>query len=88
MDERNTAKFAQKKAVATILSQESGCGKSFKTRCLVQIGRYTGHEVAVFDGDSPIWTTIHRTLCLRYASRCKLRPVPSWWVNAAFGGAV
>ena len=45
------------KILAAVVSQKGGCGKSFKTRCLVQAGRYRGHEVGVYDGDSLIGTT-------------------------------
>ena len=56
MSERVFAKIAGK-ILAAVVSQKGGCGKSFKTRCLVQAGRYRGHQVGVYDGDSFIGTT-------------------------------
>lgn len=59
MSEKVIARIAKK--IVAVASQKGGCGKSFATRCLVQIGRFQGHEVAVYDGDSLIGTT-HRAL--------------------------
>jgi hypothetical protein len=60
MTEKTHIKIATK-IITTVVSQKGGCGKSFKTRCLAQVGRFWGHEVAVFDGDAQIGST-HRAL--------------------------
>lgn len=63
----NIAPESVSKSVTMLVSQKGGCGKSFKTRCLAQVGRFWGHEVAVFDGDAQIGTT-HRALGARDAA--------------------
>ncbi|MDV3251993.1 hypothetical protein DevBK_11675 [Devosia sp. BK] len=59
MNDKVIARITKK--IIAVASQKGGCGKSFGTRCLVQTGRYQGHDVAVYDGDSLIGTT-HRAL--------------------------
>ena len=48
----------KKKALVIVASQKGGCGKSFETRCLAQVGRFWGHQVAVFDGDAMVGTSL------------------------------
>jgi hypothetical protein len=66
MTDKQHARTA-KKVMAAAVSQKGGCGKSMLVRTLVQIGRWQGHQVAVFDADSLIGTT-HRALGTRDAA--------------------
>lgn len=66
MTEKTYIKTA-KKILAVAASQKGGCGKSAKIRFLAQVGRWRGHEIAVYDADSLIGTT-HRALGSRDAT--------------------
>lgn len=66
MTEKTHTKIA-KKILAVAASQKGGCGKSGKIRFLAQLGRWRGHEIAVYDADSMIGTT-YRALGSRNAA--------------------
>lgn len=47
-----------KKVLVAAVSQKGGCGKSSMIRFLAQIGRWQGYQIAVYDADSLIGTTL------------------------------